>query len=103
MASSLAGGHACQAHRTRTKASALKTYSLVRNHSFDLRRICVAHQDRLAQLSFTFVGLGSQDMAQMGMAALHLSAGSFLKALGGAFVRFHLRHKFLGGNRALSI
>jgi hypothetical protein len=37
-------------------------------------------------------------MAQMGMAALHLSAGSFLEALGGAFVSLHLRHKFLGGN-----
>jgi hypothetical protein len=29
----------------------------------------------------------------MGMAALHLSAGGFLEALGGALVRFHLRHK----------
>ena len=48
--------------------------------------------------------LGSQDMAQMGMAALHLPAGSFLKALGGALVRFHLRHKFLGGkNQHLAI
>ena len=79
------------------------TYSLVRNHAFDLRRIYVAHQDGLAQFTFTFVCLGSQDMAQMGMAALHLSAGCFLEALGSALVRFHLRHKFLGGNQHLAI
>ena len=39
----------------------------------------------------------------MGMAALHLSTGSFLEALGGALVRFHLRHKFLGGAQQLAI
>jgi hypothetical protein len=42
-------------------------------------------------------------MAQVGMAALHLSAGSFLEALSGALVRFHLRHKFLGGTQHLAI
>src|SRR5438552_17818908 len=98
MASSLAGGHACQAHRTRTKSPRQTTYSLIRNHSFNLRRICVAHQDRLAQSTFTFVCLGSQDMAQVGMAALHLSAGSFLEALSGALVRFHFWLNFIGGN-----
>ena len=36
----------------------------------------------------------------MGMATLHLSTGSFLEALGSALVRFHLRHKFLGGSLA---
>jgi len=63
---------------------------LIRDHALDFADVAIAHQDRLAQFTFTFVCLGSQDMAQMGMAALHLSAGSFLEAFGGAFVRFSI-------------
>src|ERR1700733_13585305 len=47
----------------------------------------------MAQLLFALVRLRSQHVAQMRMPALYFSAGSFLKALGGAFMCFQLWHK----------
>jgi hypothetical protein len=66
---------------------------LVRNHSFDLRRIGVAYQNRLAQLLLALMRLRGQHMAQMRMPALHFSRRRFLEALRRALVRLKFWHK----------
>src|SRR5579864_1190616 len=74
--------------------STINNESLIRDHPLDLRRIRIAHQDSLSQLLLTLVRLGGEHMAQMRVPAFHLPLGSFLEALGGAFVCFQFRHKF---------
>ncbi len=66
---------------------------LVRNHAFDFRRIGIAHQSAFAQLLLPPLAFRGQDVAQVGMSALHLSAGGLFEALGRAFMCFQFRHK----------
>src|SRR6202030_4021354 len=66
---------------------------LIRNHAFDFGSVRIADQYSMAQLLFTLVRLGSQHVAQVRMAALHLPSCSFLEALGGAFMSFQLWHR----------
>jgi len=65
---------------------------LIRNHPLYFAEVAGAYQSAFAQLAFPFLVFRGQDVAQVGMSALHLSRRGFFEALGRAFVRFQFRH-----------
>ena len=67
-------------------------HELVRDHSLYFRRIGFADQNRPAQVAFALLFFRSKNVAQEGFGALYFSGGSFLEALGSAFVGFKLWH-----------
>src|SRR5215813_1443291 len=68
---------------------------LVRDHPPDLGVIGVADQRPATQLTLTFGGFGGKDMAFKRAIALDFAGAGLLEALGGAFMCFQFRHKFL--------
>src|SRR5579859_2540 len=76
-----------------TDHRSLTTASLVRNHALHFGEIAIADQASVTQLAFPFRFFRGEDVAQFGMAPLHLSRRCQLEALGSAFVRFQFRHK----------
>src|SRR6266568_8872608 len=66
---------------------------LVRNHSLNFGRVCVADQRRAAKPALTLLVFGSQNVTQKCMRSLHLPTGGLLEALSGAFVCLQFWHK----------
>ena len=67
-------------------------HRLVRDHPLYFGGVSIAYHGSAAELALPLGVFGSKNMALKGLAALNFAGGSFLEALGCAFMSFQFRH-----------
>ena len=71
---------------SRTRVS--DPHDLVRNHSLNFGRVCVADQSRGPELALSLLVFGRQNVAQKRLRAFYFPGSRLLEAFGGALVCF---------------